>query len=397
MEVTRYTISRGGVPLAIVNGTVTSFSDRSVVQSTAYSYSVTASDAAGNVSVASNTSSATTPSYVPFPDSTPPSVPTGVKAEAGTGNSSPVASVIVKWLGSTDNTAVTSYTVLRDGVVHATVDATGGADTFIEFTRRPRPRRHTSMRSGRTMLPARCRRHRPPSWSHAGLLHDHPSPHRRCPEFRVPGEDGVGALYPTPRDGERRRGTYITGPSGKAGFAIVRVSPVIPLNPPTVTLVVIRYGARQFLTSGSTGTVTVRAELYKGTTLIGTGATRTLGNGYATFTDAFSISPAATLPDLRVKLTQISASNKAASRFSWVEVAQTGTPSDTTAPTKPLGLEAYVVSDRRIDLSWGPSTDANGVQGYLLFRDGVKIVSTIGGTTYKDVGRNPGTTYRLRG
>jgi hypothetical protein len=46
--VTRYAISRGGTPLAVVNGTVTTFTDRSTTASTAYAYTVKALDAAAS-------------------------------------------------------------------------------------------------------------------------------------------------------------------------------------------------------------------------------------------------------------------------------------------------------------------------------------------------------------
>jgi hypothetical protein len=61
--VTGYQIFRDGssTPLVTVAGTVTSYVDNSVVASTTYSYTVKAKDAAGNLSTASNTATATTP------------------------------------------------------------------------------------------------------------------------------------------------------------------------------------------------------------------------------------------------------------------------------------------------------------------------------------------------
>src|SRR5207302_1390771 len=57
----------------------TSFTDTSVSASTTYSYTVAAYDAAGNVSAQSSPASATTPAP---PDTTPPTVPTGLTANA---------------------------------------------------------------------------------------------------------------------------------------------------------------------------------------------------------------------------------------------------------------------------------------------------------------------------
>jgi len=59
VSVARYTIWRNGISLGFVS--TPGYVDTSVVAGTAYSYTVTAQDAAGNISVASNTASVTTP------------------------------------------------------------------------------------------------------------------------------------------------------------------------------------------------------------------------------------------------------------------------------------------------------------------------------------------------
>ncbi|MDQ1744018.1 MAG: acid phosphatase type 7 [Pseudonocardiales bacterium] len=61
--VTGYQIFRNsaGTPLATVAGSVTGYVDNSVAAATTYSYTIKAKDAAGNVSTASNTATATTP------------------------------------------------------------------------------------------------------------------------------------------------------------------------------------------------------------------------------------------------------------------------------------------------------------------------------------------------
>src|SRR5207302_773289 len=71
--VTGYRVYRGGIQIA--TPITTSFTDTSVSASTTYSYTVAAYDAAGNVSAQSSPASATTPAP---PDTTPPSVPTGL-------------------------------------------------------------------------------------------------------------------------------------------------------------------------------------------------------------------------------------------------------------------------------------------------------------------------------
>jgi len=56
---------------------------------------------------------------------------------------------------------------------------------------------------------------------------------------------------------------------------------------------------------------------------------------------------------------------------------------DTTPPSIPTGLSAAAVSSSEIDLSWSASTDANGVAGYSIYRNGMQIgTSTL--TAYSD-------------
>jgi RHS repeat-associated protein len=91
--------------LQVATPTATSFSDAGLNPSTSYSYRVRATDAAGNLSANSNVASATTQAP---PDITPPTAPTGLTAlAAGT------TQVNLAWSASTDNVAVTGYSVER--------------------------------------------------------------------------------------------------------------------------------------------------------------------------------------------------------------------------------------------------------------------------------------------
>jgi chitodextrinase len=110
--VTGYRIFRNGspTPIGTVGGATTSYADTTVVPATAYSYTVTAVDAAGNESLLSNSDSATTPDTVP--PSTPPNLHTTAVS---------ATSVELAWEAASDNVAVTSYKVWRDGQVVATV------------------------------------------------------------------------------------------------------------------------------------------------------------------------------------------------------------------------------------------------------------------------------------
>lgn len=67
-------------------------------------------------------------------------------------------------------------------------------------------------------------------------------------------------------------------------------------------------------------------------------------------------------------------------------------PADTTAPTAPPNLTATGVSLTAIDLDWGASTDAVGVTGYRVFKDGVELATTTN-TAYSVTGLTANTSY----
>ena len=110
--VTGYRVSRNGTALA---GTVagTTFANSGLAAGI-YSYTVTAVDAAGNVSGASNSASVTVAAAPPPPgDTTAPSAPVLTVALVGT-------TANLSWTTSTDNVGVTGYTINRNGVFHTT-------------------------------------------------------------------------------------------------------------------------------------------------------------------------------------------------------------------------------------------------------------------------------------
>jgi chitodextrinase len=119
--VTGYTVYRDGTETATVNGSTTSYSDGGLIPGTTHTYTVTASDGAGNVSPASNQASATTQA-----DTTPPSTPGTPVAT----NVTP-SQVSLSWTASTDNVGVVGYRVIRNGSVIATASGTTYTDSGV--------------------------------------------------------------------------------------------------------------------------------------------------------------------------------------------------------------------------------------------------------------------------
>tara|TARA_R110002049_G_scaffold296797_1_gene485197 strand:- start:32353 stop:34188 length:1836 start_codon:yes stop_codon:yes gene_type:complete len=116
--VTGYNILRNGVNIGTTNG-ATTFNVTGLTQNTTYAFTVTARDAAGNVSGASNTANVTTLTAV---DNQAPTVPTSLAASGTTTTTTNLA-----WAASTDNVAVTGYNILMNGV---NIGTTTGATTF---------------------------------------------------------------------------------------------------------------------------------------------------------------------------------------------------------------------------------------------------------------------------
>ena len=65
---------------------------------------------------------------------------------------------------------------------------------------------------------------------------------------------------------------------------------------------------------------------------------------------------------------------------------------DTTAPTVPSGLAATSPAGNTVSLSWTASTDATGVNGYKIYRNGTQIGTSIS-PAYTDSTVQPQTTY----
>jgi chitodextrinase len=112
IAVTGYRVFRNGL-LHVTLGNITTYQESGLGRGATYIYTVSARDAAGNVSGLSAAASATTQVGL---DTTPPSIPTGVAA-------SPISNtqISLAWLASTDNVAVASYRIYRNGALLVSV------------------------------------------------------------------------------------------------------------------------------------------------------------------------------------------------------------------------------------------------------------------------------------
>jgi chitodextrinase len=121
VAVAGYHVLRNNAQIATT--TIPSFADQTAVPGVPYLYSVSAFDAAGNVSAQSLAVGAQTAAT---PDVLPPTSPTNLQSSNLT-----ASSLTLLWSASTDNVAVTGYRVFRNGIQVGTTKATTFADTQL--------------------------------------------------------------------------------------------------------------------------------------------------------------------------------------------------------------------------------------------------------------------------
>jgi chitodextrinase len=116
-----YRISRNGQQVG--ESPSPGYTDNGLTMNTAYSYTVVAVDAAGNVSQPSATASGVT---LKVPDTKKPSVPTRVRV---TGRS--MSSIVLAWSPSVDDIGVTAYQIFRNGTQVGSVVGTRFRDSGL--------------------------------------------------------------------------------------------------------------------------------------------------------------------------------------------------------------------------------------------------------------------------
>jgi chitodextrinase len=131
--VTGYDVFNGDTLATSVTGTSATVSG--LTADTSYTFTVKAKDAAGNVSAASPSVTASTQPGTPPVDSTPPTAPGNLRSTGATQDS-----VSLAWDAATDNVGVTGYDVFNGSTLATSVTGTSAtvsgltADTSYTFT-----------------------------------------------------------------------------------------------------------------------------------------------------------------------------------------------------------------------------------------------------------------------
>jgi M6 family metalloprotease-like protein len=378
VAVTSYKVYRGGVQVGSPAGT--SYSDTGLSAGTLYSYTVSACDAAANCSAQSSAATVTTPT----PDSTPPSVPTGLGA---TPTSS--SQINLSWTASTDNVAVTSYKVYRGGVQVGSPAGTSYSDTGLSaatlYSYTVSACDAAANCSAQSSAATATTQAIPPNLnvaltanggvaSASSTLGGHPASVLNNDE-RTGGNWSNGLMWSDATAGAYPDWVQINFAGTQTIDRVVLytmqnnyTSPVEPSNSLTFSL----YGVTGFTVQTWNGSAWV------------TQATVT-GNNLVKRTVTFA--PVAT-DRIRVNI------NSSVDGSSYVAELEAWTPAapDTTPPSVPTGLGATPTSSSQINLSWTASTDNVAVTSYKVYRGGVQVGSPAG-TSYSDTGLSAGTLY----
>jgi len=350
--VTTYKIYRSGTLLATL-GNVRSYVDNGLTASTAYSYTVSACDTAGNCSAQSTVVFATTTS--PYYQATP-IVFDGASTFQVSGNS---VNITISKIRNNSSTLTSGSLRIELWALNAPYSYSGNAAGYKTASIR------TSLISGLSdQIPKNT------VWSEITL---------NLP-FIAPPTTGYTnyALFLRQYDP--------TNCPTADHFCTIDYLNYHEVQPPTVptslTATAVSNSQINLAWLASTDNMGVATyKVYRGGSLVAI-----LGN-VRSYSD-IGLSASTTYS---YKVSACDAAGNCSSQSS-VASAITPAPPDTQAPTKPAGLTATVASSSQINLAWTASTDNVGVAAYKIYSSG-HLVTTLGNVTSSSRTTTPSTSY----
>jgi chitodextrinase len=404
-----YKLYRNGAYLSSV-GPVgsTSFSDTGLTANTAYSYRVSAIDAAGNESAQSTAAAMTTPAS--GADTTPPSAPGSATVTASAWNE-----VTVTWTAATDNVGVTSYAIYRGGTAPNTqtkIAAVSGATTsFVDWSVPPGPASPSVW-----------------YWVVAADAAGNTSTSASSSFFGLPlcTTCGTAVTVNPSADAYVDSGQSTTNFGTATSLKIAAASPIqhtylafdlTTLPPGTIAGVTLRlyqtsagatsYSVRCITTSWTETTITynnapapphvVGTNPPEGPanppSCLGSIGTSPAGAANTYVSTALLVPPSRVLTRYELTTTSGAATYQSREAVTKPQLVVNVVAPDAAAPSVPAGLSATAVSPGQINLAWTASSDDVGVQGYKLYRNGSYVGSLIGSPSFSDVGLTTGTAY----
>ncbi len=364
----------------------TSFSDTTVSPLSTYTYRIAAVDAAGTLSGQSDPATASTGGS----DASAPSTPTALVAVALAPNQ-----VAMNWAGSTDNVAVTSYTIFRGGTKLSVVS--GAARSFVDRSTAATTSYSYSVRAGDAAG------NNSPGSAVAAVTT--PALTTTTTTFNP-----VADAYVNNASGQNKKNfgtatTLLVASAGDKKSFLKFDTTTLPAG--TITGATLRawataadavgFGAYASSTTNWAETsITYQNAPTYGTRISLSGAVSVNTYASATVSSAVTTRGLVTLVIANNVTSNGTYQSREATNTPQLVVTVVAAPlTDTTAPSAPAGLTATPAGDGRIDLSWIASTDNVGVQGYQVFRNGTYLsaVGPVGSTAFSDTGLATGTAY----
>ena len=345
--VTQYAIYRNSSYLASVSsGSCCNYTDNSVTSGATYTYYVTAYDARGNISPASNSVAITASSSSgggsgggTTSDATAPYWPNGYTYGSSILSST---SIRVNWSAATDNIGVTGYKIYRNGTQITTT-------TLLEYTD-----------SG--LAPATA-------YSYSVSAYDAASNNSAQINF-----SSVTTWSDTSNNTTTPPTTDTTAP------AITNVRAENIIGP----------GAQIKWSTDDAANSRVFYGLSSGN-LLYLADNRCDGSGYVT-SHCVNLTDFVANAVYYYKVKSLNESGLDSESSVYQFTSASAVTADTTVPTHPSAVSSYAVSASSINISWSGATDNVGVTGYKIYRNGTFLSATTG-LSYADSGLAPSTGY----
>ncbi|OGZ16076.1 MAG: hypothetical protein A3H76_01455 [Candidatus Lloydbacteria bacterium RIFCSPLOWO2_02_FULL_54_12] len=358
-----YRIYRNGVLLKdldsshkyYLSDTAWYYSDYGLPPSTQYTYKVDAIDSSGNISTQSLPAVATTYASA---DTVAPTVPTGLLRNYGN-----LLGVSIDWDAASDNISVAGYKIYRNG--------TPIGQSMSYWSPSTDPRGSSEYKMVTSNPPTTYLDEGPVGGFLAGTTY----------EYKVAAYDAAGNTS--------AQSLPVTGLGGTAGGP-----PPIPSTPTPTS------------SSGVTGTTyTFSSKLYPDPDGDQVKPIFDWGDGDSDGSLDFitPVSAGTTVSashiwaasgTYNIKVYAVDTTVSASAWSSPATITITVGVADATAPTAPTSLLATAVSPSQINLSWNASTDAVGVTGYKIYRNGATTpLATVTITSYSDTGLSADTSY----
>ena len=366
--VTGYEVYRGTTLVTTATGTT--YTATGLTASTAYSFSVKAKDAAGNVSAASNVVSVTT--LAPVADTSAPTAPTTLAASGTTSTTTNLS-----WTAATDNIGVTGYDVYQGTTLKGSSTTTSYAVTGLTASTAYSFSVKAKDAAGNVSVSSNV-----VNVTTTAVTISYCASQGNSTADEKIGRVAIGTIN-----------NASTGTAGYENFTaiytnVTRGAATTITVTPSWTASTYAEGYAVFIDYNQNGVFTDAGE----TAWTKAAATATPATG------SFTIPATATLGATRMRVSmKYNAVPTACEAFSYGQVEDytvnivAGT-ADTTAPTTPTTLTASGTTAISTNLSWTASTDNVGVSGYDVYQ-GTTLKATVTTTSYAVTGLTASTAY----